>query len=254
MANNGNGLGFNNYAARYLAGVVNAAGTTPGVLVSYAVEALSVDLWILQAGAPVSAWPFYGGNAAAHALDLYRRHDITWQGTVTHDSNGATGDGTTGIGLTGINPAVALNPASCSMSVYSRTNSSADSRYEMGCFAGALYMYILCRNVAGNAVTGLGGPAGASMTGAVGASTGLFNVHRVSTVAAGFTRNGVSVASTTVSSSSLPYVSFLSVCGAAGLNFSARNLAFAHVGPQIGDHVAFNAAVNAYQVTLGRNV
>lgn len=254
MAYNGNGLGFNSYASRYLAGVVNEGGTTPGVLVRYAMEALSVDLWILQSGKPISVWPFYGGNAGSHALDLYRRFDITWSGTVTHDSNGVTGNGTTGIGQTGINPATVLNPSHFSVSVYSRTNSTSDTAYELGGLASSIGIYIACRQVSGNSSTRAGGPTASNMIGAVAASTGLFITHRTSTVNGASTRNGVVFISTAVATSSVPNVHYITVCAAAGLNFSARNIAFAHVGPGLADHAVFYTAVQAYQTALDRQV
>jgi len=47
-------------------------------------------------------YPFVGGNATAHSINLKSPGDftITWNGTVTHDANGITGDGATGYGNT----------------------------------------------------------------------------------------------------------------------------------------------------------
>jgi hypothetical protein len=47
-----------------------------------------------------AAYPFVGGNGTAHSKNLLAdsRH-ITWSGTLTHDANGVTGDGSTGRGL-----------------------------------------------------------------------------------------------------------------------------------------------------------
>lgn len=254
MANYCNGLGFNNYAARYMADVVTAGGTTPGLLVQQAIETLSVEMWAAQRGAPISVWPFYGGTEDSHAIDLFHRFDITWSGTVTHNANGVMGDGSTGLGLTGINPAVALNPASVSMSIYSRTNAANDNYFDMGGSASGISMYIGARSAAGNAGFRIGGGAGGTFSGAVTASTGLFHVHRTSTVTAAATRNGVVAASSSVAVSSLPKVNFIAICAAAGLNFSPRNIAFAHVGPHVTGHLAFYNAVQAYETALGRQV
>jgi hypothetical protein len=249
-----NGLGFNSYASRYMAGVVNAGGTTPGVNIQQYIEELAVRLFVAQSGIPTAAYPFYGGNAESHALDLFRHYDITWEGTVTHNSNGVTGDGSTGIGYTGINPTLALNVTSFSFSVYSRTNTSSDTDYEAGILVSAIGVFIRCRTVAGTVATRAGGQSAANFGGAVGASTGLFLVHRTATNSAAGTRNGTVFGSTAVAVGSLPNGSSLTVCGAAGLNFSNRNLAFAHVGPGLGSHSDFYTIVQDFQTALGRQV
>jgi len=70
-------------------------------------------------------YPFVGGTALAHSINLKAPGDftITWNGTVTHDANGITGDGATGYGDTGYVPASSgqalLNSAA--FSFYRRT-------------------------------------------------------------------------------------------------------------------------------------
>lgn len=248
-----NGLGFNTYAARYMADVVNAGGTTPAVNIQQYIEELAVKLFVAQSGAPVAAYPFYGGNSDSHAIDLFHHHDITWTGTVTHNSNGVTGDGSTGFGSTGINPVLALSISSLSFSVYSRTASTSDTAYEAGILINSIGIFIQCRNVAGNAVTRAGGAPGGNFSGAVGASTGLFLIHRTTTNSAAGTRNGTVFGSSAVGIGNLPN-GFLTICAAAGLNFSNRNLAFAHVGPKLGSHSDFYTIVQDFQTALGRQV
>lgn len=49
-------------------------------------------------------YPFVGGNATAHSKNLKANaFNITWAGTLTHNSNGVTGDGSTGWGDTTFN-------------------------------------------------------------------------------------------------------------------------------------------------------
>jgi len=57
---------------------------------------LSSGLWSSMA----ALYPFIGGSAAAHSVNLVApgTYSITWSGTVTHDANGATSNGTTGFG------------------------------------------------------------------------------------------------------------------------------------------------------------
>ena len=77
-------------------------------------------------------YPMVGGNATAHSKDLKAAHNITWNGTITHDANGVTGDGSSGYGDTGIN----LNSLGLTNSsggyVYNKTSSPTDGGYFFG--------------------------------------------------------------------------------------------------------------------------
>jgi hypothetical protein len=75
-------------------------------------------------------YPFVGGNATAHAQNLKSSSfTITWNGAVTHDVNGITGDALTGYG----DPAYVLLTAprwglnSAHMSLYRRSGGTAIS-------------------------------------------------------------------------------------------------------------------------------
>ena len=85
-------------------------------------------------------YPFVGGTDTAHAQNLKSSSfTITWNGTVTHDANGITGDGATGYGDTGYNPSssgkVALNSAH--LGIYRRTTGSTVNRNYCGIQLGA---------------------------------------------------------------------------------------------------------------------
>lgn len=76
-------------------------------------------------------YPFVGGNATAHAQNLKSSSfTITWAGTVTHDVNGITGNGTDGYGDAGYTPSTSGQMAltGCHESMYKRTTGSAAGR------------------------------------------------------------------------------------------------------------------------------
>lgn len=253
MANNGNGLGFNSYSARYMADIVAAGGTTPALLVQQAIESLSVDLCHTFVSAPISVWPFYGGNAASHAVDLFHHFDITWNsGTVTHDANGVTGDGTTGWGFTNITPTTVLNPTAWSMGVYIRTASSSDSP-DMGALVpgNTNNMLIYARLAAGNYACWCGGTSNVAV--AVGTSAGLSYINRYSSSNADCIRAGTIVMQTATIASTVSNAGLL-ICAAAGSIASARNIAMAWVGPNVANYTDPYAAIQAFQTVLGRQV
>jgi hypothetical protein len=81
---------------------------------------LNTGLW----NSMVALYPFIGGSAAAHSINLITpgSFSVTWSGAVTHDLNGITGDGVTGYGNTGINVKTQIGDFA-QLSVYNRTAS-----------------------------------------------------------------------------------------------------------------------------------
>jgi hypothetical protein len=81
-----------------------AAGVTPSATQQKAIRALVRSLDLIGISKFHFFYPFLGGTAATHALDLLGRFNITWSGTITHNSNGVKGNGSSGYGNTGYNP------------------------------------------------------------------------------------------------------------------------------------------------------
>jgi len=84
-------------------------------------------------------YPFVGGTAGTHAQNLKSSSfTITWAGTVTHNANGITGDGTTGFGDTAYIPSssgqVLVN--SVHLGAYRRTTGTSSSRSYSGVTTG----------------------------------------------------------------------------------------------------------------------
>lgn len=85
-------------------------------------------------------YPFIGATAASHAINAFSpgTYNITWTGTVTHDSNGPKGDGTTGYGNTGLTPSSVFSSNDIFVGLYSFTQygpeqSGSDWKSDCGC-------------------------------------------------------------------------------------------------------------------------
>jgi hypothetical protein len=79
-------------------------------------------------------YPFIGGTADAHKYNLKdpTQFTITWSGTITHNSNGATSDGTTGYGDTNLLPSTDLTHGTNHISAYCIASTTTNGRYEIG--------------------------------------------------------------------------------------------------------------------------
>lgn len=92
----------------------------------------------LKAASLWSVWsalyPFVGGSSTSHSVNLKTpgTHNITWGGSVTHDSNGITGDGVSGYGNTNLNANSILNVNSTSLYAYCKTQTVASGSYFCG--------------------------------------------------------------------------------------------------------------------------
>lgn len=87
-------------------------------------------------------YPFTGGTAAEHKWNLKDPRDldaafrITWSGTVTHDSEGITGNGSTGYGNTHYIPSSEQTASSSSFQMYcsSENNGGGSDTVDMGVY------------------------------------------------------------------------------------------------------------------------
>lgn len=122
--------GFAPETVVYLAAVTAASGTRTSsrdAAIDNAVVALkSSGIWSKL----IAAYPFYGSNAASHAINLKTpgTYNITWTGGISHNVNGIRND-RTGHGDTGINPATVLGASvnAYSMGIYTRTQDLRDT-------------------------------------------------------------------------------------------------------------------------------
>lgn len=96
-------------------------------------------------------YPFVGGNANAHAQNLRSSgFTITWNGAVTHNANGITGDGATGYGNTTYNPVSAgqMTVNSAHLGAYIRTEPGASTRCYVGSSNGTNFINLFNGSVA----------------------------------------------------------------------------------------------------------
>lgn len=250
-----NGLGFNKYTASYLTRVKDGGGTMPNASLLQTFENLASSLVGVFGIAPIAVYPFYGGTAASHSVNLFNdKYSIQWLGTVTHNSSGITGNGVDGFGDTGVFLGQLLSGAvAYSIGVYSRTESTGDD-VEISASSAAGIISIQCRTAAFNTVFLTGG---GNITANLGGSLGLFVLDRYTVSSTFGFRNGVTVSGTGLSS--FPNNdSSVRVSLGSGVAFSDRNLAFAFAGPTLPGFATEQAAlytiVQAYQTTLGRAV
>jgi hypothetical protein len=239
--------------------VTNITDTT----ISLAINQLVVDLKNAGLWTKMNAiYPYVGGTATTHKYNLKNPQDtdaafrISFSGTITHNSNGVTGNGSTGFGNTFINVASDLGGGRDDASgfVYSRTNSQ--SGVDFGAFDGTHGFQLNTRNTSNqltsrcNTAT-LNSPANTD-------SVGFFGISRLSSSEYNRSINKshttVSNAATTAASRNI-FVLALNNIGSATA-FSARNIAFQCFGSglttaEIDSLVDIN---QTFQTTLGRFV
>ena len=211
-------------------------------------------------------YPYIGGSATTHKWNLKNPLDTdgafrgTFSGTVTHDANGITPNGTTGYMDTKLNGSTQSLNNDSHLSVYVRTNSAAADKTEINAYNGAsAYWGIKARDTGDITFNGIyrftadGFISVASNTD----SSGFYTLVRRSSSDAESYKNGASTGTTTTTSQSIP--SSTVKVGARGdgtASFSDRNIAFASIGTALTDAevTAFHTAVQAYQTTLSRQV
>jgi len=95
--------------------------STQQAAVNYLVTDLkSNNLWSKMK----AVYPMVGGNATSHSYNLKNpsQFQITWNGGITHDSNGVLSNGINGYGNTNFNLSTNSTASNISAGIYSRTN------------------------------------------------------------------------------------------------------------------------------------
>lgn len=249
-----NGLGFTKYTARYMAKIAEE-GIATTLVQQWGVEALAAGCYrhlSKNSRPPIAVWPFFGGTANCHALNLFGDDVITWSGTVTHNSNGITGDGSTGVGTSEIIPSQRLQSyITMAYGVYIRTNSAADVA-ELGC-ANEGYVRIYPRSAAGSIFAYYGPALSASAVHA--SSLGLTHFNKRSATLNSLLRNGVGVAANVAAWSNMHNAAVTILTDGIG-GRTARNCAFAFFADNVAlnDNAALYAVIQAFQTVLARQV
>jgi hypothetical protein len=204
-------------------------------------------------------YPFPGNSATADSLNLVNPSNylITWFGTVTHNTNGITGDGLTGYGDLGLNTStISQLVNSFAFGCYNRTATSIAFPC-MGSLTGALIQFDLYPNLGGTTYFdncyngGVGRVNGTTVNNGLGSQVS----SRTSASAVSGYQQGSSIASGTGAQGALPnnttYVLTYNTT-----NLVVNNLAslFIGTGMTAAQVAQCNADEVAMQVALGRSV
>jgi len=222
-----------------------------------AINQLVLDLKSYSIWSKLEAiYPYIGGNATSHSYNLKdtTQFQITWNGGVTHDSNGITGNGTNGYGNTGLIPNSVLTNF-VSMGVYIGNN-VLELKADIGSYgtSGCRIISRYSSNIFGSLVMD-----GTNKTvSGVTDSRGLKCINRTTTSNRQAYLDGVEYLDTNTSSgySTFP-VSVLAINN-NGTNslFSTRQQRFAFIGNSLTttEHANLYTAIQDFQTALIRNV
>lgn len=208
-------------------------------------------------------YPMVGGDATRHSYNLINpfSHQLTFNGGWTHNTNGATPNGTNAWGNTNCNAQILGNTNNVHLSYYSRTNSAPAFAISMGVNIGGLALALRIKEALdgrayaffANSFTNQ--PFLNSVTG-----TTLFMANTTSPTSRQLIRNGIVLNQNTVNEVYIApngniYIGAYNINGTASL-FDDKQCAFASGGQGLtsGDITIFNNIVQGYQTILGRNV
>jgi len=227
-----------------------------------AVNQLVVDLKGYGVWTKMKAlYPFVGGTALSHSYNLANPslYQITWNGGITHSSNGVQFGGVNGYGNTGLNANSVLNLNSTSLHFYSRT--AGFSTTIMGCDNGGQATILTPKFSSGANFdySAINSNTGGIQNTAASSTQGLLTVNRTSSNSYKGYRNGISYYTTSVNSLSKPNFNiFIGARNSSGSASQYTNLqgALSAIADGLTDTEASNfyTAVQNFQTALNRNV
>jgi hypothetical protein len=213
-------------------------------------------------------YPFVGGTATSHKFNLKDPRDLdaafrlAFNGGWTHNSNGATPNGTNGYARTSF-VGTNLSPNSSSYSIYNRSvTPTTKNIIDFGYFRfNSSYISNLFTTYYDG---GYGGRVNSwNSTGLPQTSPqGFYNGNRTNSLEFNHFKNGSKVITASDNTAGKLQVNYefhlgcLFIDGAYYGDFSPNNYAFAHIGEGLTDAeaAAFYTAVQAFQTSLGRQV
>lgn len=247
---------------------VSTAGVTLTSGQMSAVDTLITALKSASIWSSLSAvYPMIGGTAAAHAINAKSpgTYNISWSGTVTHSANGVLGDQSTGFGNTGLVPSTVFGGSNnaVSMGFYSRTQDHSGAlQVDMGALNSYTQALALGEDIdnSNGKIFYVYGSSFATSADSTRTTTG-FLVGTKPDSNTYLYKNGSLLATYTgaqsTSAPTLPvYILAWNNNGGGAQYFTKRQIAFAFVGAALpqSSMSAFYSAVQAYQISLGRNV
>ena len=239
------------------------SGTNASAINTLVIDLKAASIWTKMK----AIYPMVGGTATTHKFNLVNAQDtdaafrLSFVGGGTHSANGYLPNGVNSYANTFLTPTTSLTNNNTHLSFYSRTN-SAGLYFDMGCGQiGGQYLD-LALNISGsiysdqyNNSTGRITTANANTQGFYISSRTLSNVFKLfkNSAQIGTTNTGASTGFASLSGSLV--LSALRET-ASIVYFSNRQCAFASIGDGLTDaeSLALYNAVNAFQVSLARNV
>jgi hypothetical protein len=238
-----------------------------------AINQLTIDLKSYGIWNKMKAvYPFVGGSAATHKWNLINPVDtnagfrLNFFGSVTHNSNGITGNGLNAYALTYVAPTPNLTLDSTSVSLYSRSDTNTTAvdigmGFDNGADPRRLSVSIRYSNVyygdQYNYNTGRATAANSTSLGLYTDSRTSSAVHKAykNNTQLGTTNTGVSGPISALTGS-IALLAMYRQDTSAGLYFSDKNIAFAHIGDGLTDVDVVNlySTVQKYQTILNRQV
>lgn len=209
-------------------------------------------------------YPFVGGAASPHSYNLVNpaTFQITWNGTLTHNASGVTGNGTTGYGDTGFNPnAQALLWSNASLGAYVNSAGSVALRSLIVAQSDAATSeFLLIENSAAAVTFDSGNYSGRQGSYPIASPIGHFAGSRGGAADERTYMDGVLVGALPgVGAAPMPNLSLFLFAfnyeGGAVLH-SNQTMASAMIGESLtgAEHLALYNAIQTYQTTLGRSV
>jgi hypothetical protein len=208
-------------------------------------------------------YPFVGSSATSNSYNLKNtsQFQITWNGGVTHSSNGVLSNDINGYGNTGLNPSTVLSLNSTHLSYYSRSNTNGSEDVEMGISLAPDRRLLIAPKFLGtlSAVRAVNdaqvGPSASPSD-----TRGLFIASRINSTQTKLYRNTSTLFTDNINSGNLANGNvFLLVYNTGSLppvHYSSRQCAFASIGDGLTDTEATNlyTRVQVFNTTLNRQV
>lgn len=232
-----------------------ATGITNPTIIS-AISTLVLNFKTYGIWTKMSAiYPLVGGTATTHKFNLKNPLDtngayrLVFNGGITHNSDGITGNGSNAYANTFLTD-VSLDINNKHISIYQR-NILLDSYTSMGAGGSANNRFYL--NLGGQNYSTLG--MFQSPVAVITPQRGMFTMSKVISGAFKYYQNALTPSTRTgTNASSISNYTLLADTG--GSNPSAANLSFASIGQGLSDTESANlyTSVQAFQTTLGRQV
>ena len=220
-------------------------------------------------------YPFVGGTASTNSYNLIdtTTYTLSYTGTVTHNSDGITGDGSTGYADTGLNIVSDITNYKTDhhISLYSRTaaRSMGSGGWDMGVgtpnTGNPLYGMAIGRNAGGNnRIYDYGNFSGNGRLGTTATTSdndGFFLGRTSASNEHKLFKNGSQIAASTLTTTANDangsiWILRMNPLGTFNTEYSTRNIALSSIGQALNDteQSDFYDAVQAFQTTLGRQV